>query len=283
MPQVSSSCAFIASATLRNVRLLSLAEIHLYPFHALILTCFLCLSVLTAPSYTFVKHAADGPTVSYHDYIIVGGGTAGCPLAATLSRSFDVLVLERGGSPYGNSNISNLATFVRNLADLTPTSPTQRFVSEDGVINARARVLGGGTCINAGFYSRASAQEVREMGWDAELVNRSYRWVEEEVASEPQLIQWTSALKEGLLHAGVTPYNGFTYDHLYGTKIGGTTFDRDGRRHTAADLLKYADPNRLTVLLRATAQRILFTDGGGTTLTRITDSSWWIHSNNNMT
>ncbi|CAL9165247.1 unnamed protein product, partial [Musa hybrid cultivar] len=222
----------------------------------------LCLSVLTAPSYTFVKHAADGPTVSYHDYIIVGGGTAGCPLAATLSRSFDVLVLERGGSPYGNSNISNLATFVRNLADLTPTSPTQRFVSEDGVINARARVLGGGTCINAGFYSRASAQEVREMGWDVELVNRSYRWVEEEVASEPQLIQWTSALKEGLLHAGVTPYNGFTYDHLYGTKIGGTTFDRDGHRHTAADLLKYADPNRLTVLLRATAQRILFRDGG---------------------
>nr|XP_009397839.2 PREDICTED: protein HOTHEAD isoform X1 [Musa acuminata subsp. malaccensis] len=214
------------------------------------------------PSYTFVKHAADGPTVSYHDYIIVGGGTAGCPLAATLSRSFDVLVLERGGSPYGNSNISNLATFVRNLADLTPTSPTQRFVSEDGVINARARVLGGGTCINAGFYSRASAREVREMGWDVELVNRSYRWVEEEVASEPQLIQWTSALKEGLLHAGVTPYNGFTYDHLYGTKIGGTTFDRHGHRHTAADLLKYADPNRLTVLLRATAQRILFRDGG---------------------
>lgn len=270
---MSSSCAFIASATLRNVRLLSLVEIYLYPLHSLILTSFLCLSVLTAPSYTFVKHAADGPTVSYHDYIIVGGGTAGCPLAATLSRSFDVLVLERGGSPYGNSNISNLATFVRNLADLTPTSPTQRFVSEDGVINARARVLGGGTCINAGFYSRASAQEVREMGWDVELVNRSYRWVEEEVASEPQLIQWTSALKEGLLHAGVTPYNGFTYDHLYGTKIGGTTFDRDGHRHTAADLLKYADPNRLTVLLRATAQRILFRDGGGSTLTRITCSS----------
>ncbi|RWW60684.1 hypothetical protein BHE74_00032340, partial [Ensete ventricosum] len=261
--QVSSSCAFIASATLRNVRLLCLpVEIHLYHLHSLILTSFFCLSVSTAPSYTFVKRAADGPTVSYHDYIIVGGGTAGCPLAATLSRSFDVLVLERGGSPYGNSNISNLATLVRNLADLTPTSPTQRFVSEDGVTNARARVLGGGTCINGGFYTRASAQEVREMGWDAKLVNQSYRWVEEEVASEPQLIPWTSALKEGLLHAGVTPYNGFTYDHLYGTKIGGTTVDRHGHRHTAADLLKYADPNRLTVLLRATAQRILFRDGG---------------------
>ncbi|XP_042389694.1 protein HOTHEAD-like [Zingiber officinale] len=43
-----------------------------------------------------------------------------------------------------------------------------------------------------------------------------------------------------------------------GTKVGGTTFDPTGHRHTAADLLKYADPARITVLLRATAQRILF-------------------------
>ncbi|RWV89178.1 hypothetical protein GW17_00048693 [Ensete ventricosum] len=203
--------------------------IHLYPLHSLILTSFFCLSVSTAPSYTFVKRAADGPTVSYHDYIIVGGGTAGCPLAATLSRSFDVLVLERGGSPYGNSNISNLATLVRNLADLTPTSPTQRFVSEDGVINARARVLGGGTCINAGFYSRASAQEVAEMGWDTELVNQSYRWVEEEVASEPQLIPWTSALKEGLLHAGYCKDLTLTIWHYHGGCQVGQVVDHDHR------------------------------------------------------
>jgi mandelonitrile lyase len=33
--------------------------------------------------------------------------------------------------------------------------PAQGFSSEDGVANVRARVLGGGTAINAGFYSRA--------------------------------------------------------------------------------------------------------------------------------
>ncbi|XP_074573955.1 protein HOTHEAD-like [Curcuma longa] len=211
-----------------------------------------------SPAFGFVKHAADAPRVSYHDYIIVGGGTAGCPLAATLSERFDVLVLERGGSPYGNPNVSNLASWPDTLADLTPTSPAQRFVSEDGVINTRARCLGGGTCINGGFYSRASHREVMDMGLNPKLADQSFQWVERELVFWPQLTEWTSAFRAGLLAAGVTPDNGFTYEHLEGTKVGGTTFDPTGHRHTAADLLKYADPARITVLLRATAQRILF-------------------------
>ncbi|XP_042469284.1 protein HOTHEAD-like [Zingiber officinale] len=213
------------------------------------------------PNYAFVKHSSGAPPVSYHDYIVVGGGTAGCPMAATLSEGFDVLVLERGGSPYGNLNISNLASHGQPRGPL-PEGPVQRFVSEDGVINSRARVLGGGSCINAGFYSRASRQEVEEMGLNLELAEESFRWVEKEVAFRPRLTGWTSAFMSGLLEAGVTPDNGFTYDHLPGTKVGGTTFDQNGHRHTAADLLKYADPARITVLLRATAQRILFRNRG---------------------
>ena len=93
-----------------------------------------------------------------YDYIIVGGGTAGCPLAATLSQNFSVLLLERGGVPFSNSNVSLLQNFHIALADTSPTSASQFFISTDGVLNARARVLGGGTCINAGFYTRANAR-----------------------------------------------------------------------------------------------------------------------------
>lgn len=216
----------------------------------------------SASTYTFVKHAVQAPPVSYYDYIIVGGGTAGCPLAATLSEKHSVLLLERGGSPYGNRNITELAYFSQNLADTSPASPSQRFLSEDGVINARARVLGGGSCLNAGFYTRASPEYVRDVGWDGALVNQSYQWVEKMVAFEPPMLQWQSAVRDGLLEAGITPYNGFTYDHMYGTKIGGTIFDRDGHRHTAADLLQYANPDGLMVLLHATVGRILFRQTG---------------------
>uniref|UniRef100_A0A0E0CU75 Glucose-methanol-choline oxidoreductase N-terminal domain-containing protein n=1 Tax=Oryza meridionalis TaxID=40149 RepID=A0A0E0CU75_9ORYZ len=235
----------------------------------------LCLSLTASPeaqkryNFRFVRHARDAPLVSYYNYIVVGGGTAGCPLAATLSERSRVLLLERGGLPYGNRNVSSEYHFADALADTSPRSPAQRFVSEDGVVNARARVLGGGSCLNAGFYSRASSGYVRAAGWDPRLVNASYRWVERELVFRPDVPRWQCALREGLLQAGVTPDNGYTLEHVQGTKIGGTIFDRAGRRHTAADFLRRAHPRRLTVFLRATgaatpvAYGVVFTDPAG--------------------
>lgn len=76
------------------------------------------------------------------------------------------------------------------------------------------------------------------------------------------MLQWQSALRDGLLEAGVLPNNGFTYDHIYGTKVGGTIFDGDDHRHTAADLLEYANPSRIKVYLHATVQKIVFATKG---------------------
>ncbi|KAM4069143.1 hypothetical protein ACJW30_12G067700 [Castanea mollissima] len=217
-----------------------------------------------APNYTFVREATSAPAITHYDYIIIGGGTSGCPLAATLSQNARVLVLERGGSPYGNPNITNIENFSDTLSDTSPTSPTQQFTSEDGVHNARARVLGGGTALNAGFYSHASTRYVKEAGWDETLVNKSYEWVEKLVVFKPPKVDYQIAVRDGLLEAGVLPNNGFTYDHLYGTKIGGTIFDKKGQRHTAADLLEYADPKKITVYLHATVYKILFRYNNGT-------------------
>ncbi|XP_028799218.1 protein HOTHEAD isoform X2 [Neltuma alba] len=218
--------------------------------------------------YSFMKNARTAAKVSYYDYIVIGGGTAGCPLAATLSQNYSVLLLERGGSPYGNPNVTQAVAFGAALSDLSPTSPAQRFISEDGVINSRGRVLGGGSCINAGFYSRASTQYVREAGWEGKAVNDSYEWVEKVVAFQPVMGPWQSAVRDGLIQSDVVPYNGFTYDHINGTKVGGTIFDPHGLRHTAADLLRYANPSQITVLLHATVHKILFTNPSKATVAR---------------
>lgn len=214
--------------------------------------------------YPFIKRGSsfESSKKSEYDYIIVGGGTAGCPLAATLSKKFNVLLLERGGVPFNNPNVSFLHNFHITLADTSPTSASQFFASTDGVLNARGRVLGGGSSINAGFYTRANPRFIRKVGWDNELVKESYPWVEKQIVHRPKFSDWQRAVRDGLLDAGVSPFNGFTYDHKYGTKVGGTIFDRFGRRHTSAELLASADPTKLTVLIHATVQKIVFDTAG---------------------
>lgn len=209
----------------------------------------------------FVFNATEMPSEDYYDYIVVGGGTAGCPLAATLSDNYRVLLLERGGVPYDTPNLMTQEGFLQTLFDVnTRDSPAQSFISEDGVPNARGRVLGGSSAINAGFYSRADQEFFRASGvnWDLRVVNQSYEWVEKAIVFTPELKIWQSAVRDGFLEAGIGPYNGFTLDHAVGTKIGGTTFDSTGRRHSAADLLTYANPSNIKVAVHATVERVLF-------------------------
>lgn len=212
-----------------------------------------------------VSNASEFPLEDYYDYIIVGGGTAGCPLAATLSQSHRVLVLERGGISHGRPGLMNQEGFLNTLLNANAhnanneDSPAQSFVSEDGVLNARGRVLGGSSAINAGFYSRADREFFTNSGllWDLKLVNESYEWVEREIVFRPELKTWQSAVRDGLLEAGVGPYNGFTLDHATGTKIGGSTFDSSGKRHSSADLLRYARHSNLQIAVYASVERLL--------------------------
>ncbi|CAI0392208.1 unnamed protein product [Linum tenue] len=250
-----NSKLFLLSSFLLLLLLLSSSQAKEEEFHEYYKYPFIRKASTFTSSSSF---SSSGTSDSSYDYIIVGGGTAGCPLAATLSRNFSVLLLERGGVPFSNANVSFLRNFHIALADTSPYSASQYFVSTDGVLNARARVLGGGTCINAGFYTRASQRFIEKVGWDKRLVNESYPWVEKQIVHRPRVAPWQVAVRDSLLELGVSPFNGFTYDHINGTKFGGTIFDRFGRRHTAADLLATANPSRLTVLVHASVQRVLF-------------------------
>ena len=211
-----------------------------------------------------VHNATDLPAEEeYYDYIVVGGGTAGCPLAATLSEKHSVLVLERGNAPKSHPNVLNVAGFFANLMEEdSGDTPAQRFTSEDGVANVRGRVLGGTSMINAGFFSRADPAYFGSnpgTEWDMEAVEKAYHWVEESLVTRPEgLAVWQSAVREALLEAGVGPDNGFSLDHKIGTKFSGSTFEKLGRRHGAVELLNKGNFRNLRVAIQATVEKIIF-------------------------
>lgn len=210
-----------------------------------------------------VTNATDlPPWTAEYDYIVIGGGTAGCPLAATLSANYSVLVLERGGDPETYQDLLRAENFEALMADEDDgEGPVERFRSEDGVENARGRVLGGSSMINMGFYSRAEKEFYERSGveWEMGSVEEAYEWVEESVVHRSaEMLEWQNSVKEALLEAGVGPYNGFSLDHKLGTKHSGSIFDDFGGRHGAAELLNRADLRNLRVAVRATVERILF-------------------------
>ncbi|XP_022153314.1 (R)-mandelonitrile lyase 1-like [Momordica charantia] len=209
----------------------------------------------------FVEDAKDLPEKEEYDYIIVGGGTAGCPLATTLSSKFSVLLLERGSEPNKFPSVLVEEGLLNAFAaEDDDKNPFQRFISEDGVENLRGRVLGGSSMINAGFYSRGHREYFEKAGveWDMELVEKAYQWVEETVVSRPSLSALQPTFRSALLESGVLPDNGFGLRHLVGTRIGGSIFDGKGNRHGAVELLNKANPTNLKVAIRATVERIIF-------------------------
>nr|P0DO52.1 RecName: Full=Sinalpyl alcohol oxidase Nec3; AltName: Full=Nectar protein 3; Short=NmNec3; Flags: Precursor [Nesocodon mauritianus]UIE54578.1 Nec3 [Nesocodon mauritianus] len=211
-----------------------------------------------------------------YDYIVVGGGTAGCPLAATLSENYSVLVLERGGDQHSHPNIIRQENVANNaLPADDENSPSQAFTSEDGVPGlVRGRVLGGSSMINFGFYSRGDDYFFKNTGieWDMDSVKTAYEWVEETLVHRPDNVStWESSVRDALLEVGVLPDNGNTLDHLVGTKVSGSTFDSTGNRHGAVELLNKANPNNLRVIVHATVDRIIFSssESSGPSVVRV--------------
>ena len=93
-----------------------------------------------------------------YDYVIVGGGSAGCVLAARLSENPDarVCLIEAGGR-----DTNPLIHMPVGFAKMTSgpltwglTTAPQKHVNNREIPYAQARVLGGGSSINAQIFTR---------------------------------------------------------------------------------------------------------------------------------
>jgi choline dehydrogenase-like flavoprotein len=95
-----------------------------------------------------------------YDFIITGGGSAGCALAARLSEDPDVkvLLLEAGGSDKGMlfQIPAGFAKMTKGVASWGWSTVPQRHMKERVLWYTQAKVLGGGSAINAQIYTRGN-------------------------------------------------------------------------------------------------------------------------------
>ncbi|GAA3126458.1 GMC family oxidoreductase [Streptosporangium carneum] len=107
-----------------------------------------------------------------YDYVIVGGGSAGCVLAARLSEDPDVKVcLIEAGPADTAENIHIPVTFgklFRTRFDWDYATHDEPFLDRRRVYLPRGRVLGGTSSINTMIYirgNRADFDDWRQPGW----------------------------------------------------------------------------------------------------------------------
>jgi choline dehydrogenase-like flavoprotein len=188
-------------------------------------------------------------------YIIIGGGAAGCPLAAALAKKGKTLLLERGKAKEEEPKTDGCV-----LEKAVHWSRT-----EHGSWAATANVLGGGSAVNAGVFMKETRDSsfIKEhpfLEW--EQVEKAYAELTDRLARErDSSTHFQTCVTEAMREAGLGLKDISTDTAHVGIYHPYTILRSQTDRHSAVFLLpKEGDSSfsNLTVRTNVLVTRILF-------------------------
>ncbi|GMH38701.1 hypothetical protein BSKO_06585 [Bryopsis sp. KO-2023] len=129
-----------------------------------------------------------------YDYVVVGGGTAGCVLANRLSadESKNVLVLEAGPvkSDMTVKTPAGIVRLFKSAFDWNLYTTRQTQLDDRYLYLARGKLIGGSSCTNATLYHRGTAEDYDNWGvegWGSKDVLEWFKKVEANSRGESEV------------------------------------------------------------------------------------------------
>jgi choline dehydrogenase len=205
--------------------------------------------------------------VSTYDYVVVGGGSAGCIVAAELSRQARVLLLESG--PPAEEHPETLTASGYKDAFINDAVMGERFtVPQKGAAKQRVfagtgTVLGGSGSVNGMVYTRGARLDYAEWpeGWRWDDVQSDFQALEKVLRPHRRpATAWTEACILAAVESGFTLKEDLNDGDL-SNAIGyeWMSYENEDRRSSYVSFIKDAgaQPN-LTIRTGARAHRIVF-------------------------